>query len=207
MHSHSLPRPEPVSVNLLRSPGIVFQPGRPVPYDNPVCRTGPPGYIGWRNRFLGIDSWAPETFTNTTAVLIGCDKTNLRNLRCISGIQGTPEKDMLRQVTFQVQPCHIYRVRNGGHQCSVVRKGGPLRRFPTLEINFWWPIDRDVSERISFRCMRYLVYRRAVPWWSYSVRAYGRWSTRRGLVVLERKPPPPITSKIKALFYVPADGS
>jgi hypothetical protein len=22
------------------------------------CRTGPPGYIGWRNRFLGIDSWA-----------------------------------------------------------------------------------------------------------------------------------------------------
>jgi hypothetical protein len=20
-------------------------------YDNPVCRTGPPGYIGWRNRF------------------------------------------------------------------------------------------------------------------------------------------------------------
>ncbi len=20
------------------------------------CRTGPPGYIGWRNRFLGIDS-------------------------------------------------------------------------------------------------------------------------------------------------------
>jgi hypothetical protein len=23
------------------------------------CRTGPPGYIGWRNGFLGIDSWAP----------------------------------------------------------------------------------------------------------------------------------------------------
>jgi hypothetical protein len=22
-------------------------------------RTGPPGYIGWRNSFLGIDSWAP----------------------------------------------------------------------------------------------------------------------------------------------------
>ncbi len=28
-------------------------------------RTGPPGYIGWRNSFLGIDSWAPETFKNT----------------------------------------------------------------------------------------------------------------------------------------------
>jgi hypothetical protein len=27
--------------------------------DNPIWRTGPPGYIGWRNSFLGIDSWAP----------------------------------------------------------------------------------------------------------------------------------------------------
>jgi hypothetical protein len=27
-------------------------------YDNPIFRTGPPGYIGWRNRFLAIDSWA-----------------------------------------------------------------------------------------------------------------------------------------------------
>ncbi len=26
--------------------------------DNPICRTGPPGYIGWQNRFPGIDSWA-----------------------------------------------------------------------------------------------------------------------------------------------------
>ncbi len=28
-------------------------------------RNGPPGYIGWRNSFLGIDSGAPYTFTNT----------------------------------------------------------------------------------------------------------------------------------------------
>ncbi len=26
---------------------------------NPIWRTGPPDCIGWRNRFLGIDSWAP----------------------------------------------------------------------------------------------------------------------------------------------------
>jgi hypothetical protein len=39
---------EPVIVNLLRSPGFGSQ------YDNPFCCTGPPGYIGWRNRFLGI---------------------------------------------------------------------------------------------------------------------------------------------------------
>jgi hypothetical protein len=30
-------------------------------------RTGPPGYIGWRNSFLGIDSGAPYTFKNTSS--------------------------------------------------------------------------------------------------------------------------------------------
>jgi hypothetical protein len=30
-----------------------------------VYRTGPPGYIGWRNSFLGINSGAPYTFKNT----------------------------------------------------------------------------------------------------------------------------------------------
>jgi hypothetical protein len=28
-------------------------------------RNGPPGYIGWRNSFLGIDSGAPYAFKNT----------------------------------------------------------------------------------------------------------------------------------------------
>jgi hypothetical protein len=28
-------------------------------------RTGPPGYIGWRNSFLRIDSESPYTFKNT----------------------------------------------------------------------------------------------------------------------------------------------
>ncbi len=32
-------------------------------------RTGPPGYIGWRNSFLGIDSGAPFTFKNTSSEL------------------------------------------------------------------------------------------------------------------------------------------
>ncbi len=32
-------------------------------------RTGPPGYIGWRNSFLGIDSGAPYTFKNTGSEL------------------------------------------------------------------------------------------------------------------------------------------
>ncbi len=29
------------------------------------CRTCPPGYIGWRNWFLGIDSWDPKKFKNS----------------------------------------------------------------------------------------------------------------------------------------------
>jgi hypothetical protein len=31
--------------------------------------TGPPGYIGWRNSFFGIDSGAPYTFKNISSVL------------------------------------------------------------------------------------------------------------------------------------------
>jgi hypothetical protein len=50
--------PESVFLNLLRSPGIDSQPGRLVWYDNSIYRTGPPGYIFSRNRFLRIDSWA-----------------------------------------------------------------------------------------------------------------------------------------------------
>jgi hypothetical protein len=49
--------PEPEFVNLLRSPGI--NPSLAGQYDNPIGCTGPPGYIGRLNRFLGIDSWAP----------------------------------------------------------------------------------------------------------------------------------------------------
>jgi hypothetical protein len=26
-----------------------------------------PGYIGWRDRFLGIDSWVPKQFKNTVS--------------------------------------------------------------------------------------------------------------------------------------------
>jgi hypothetical protein len=33
--------------------------------DEEGYRTGPPGYIGWRNSFLGIDSGAPYTFKNS----------------------------------------------------------------------------------------------------------------------------------------------
>ena len=32
-------------------------------------RNGPPGYIGWRNSFLGIDSGAPYTFKKTGSEL------------------------------------------------------------------------------------------------------------------------------------------
>jgi hypothetical protein len=50
-----------VFANFLMSPGIDSRPGGQVQQPC-LCRTGPPGYIGCRNRFLGIDSWAPYTF-------------------------------------------------------------------------------------------------------------------------------------------------
>jgi hypothetical protein len=51
-------KPELVFANLLRSPGIDSQPGGPV-LPTLFFRTGPPDTIGWRNRFLEIDSCAP----------------------------------------------------------------------------------------------------------------------------------------------------
>ncbi len=56
---------EPVFVNLLRSPGIDSKPWRAGTTTLFVLLARPPGYIDWRNRFFGIDSWAPKTFTNT----------------------------------------------------------------------------------------------------------------------------------------------
>ncbi len=48
---------EPVFVDLLRSPeSILSLAGQ---YGDPICLTGPLGCIAWRNRFLGIDYWAP----------------------------------------------------------------------------------------------------------------------------------------------------
>ncbi len=38
--------------------------------------TGPPGYIGWRNSFLGIDSGAPYTFKNTGSGRFITDRIN-----------------------------------------------------------------------------------------------------------------------------------
>jgi hypothetical protein len=35
-------------------------------------RTGPPGYIGWRNSFLGIDSVAPYTLKIRALSSSGC---------------------------------------------------------------------------------------------------------------------------------------
>ncbi len=51
--------PESEILNLLKSPGIDSQSG------GSTGLSGPPGYIGWRNCITGIDSWAPETFTNS----------------------------------------------------------------------------------------------------------------------------------------------
>jgi hypothetical protein len=51
---------ESVYVNLFKSPGIDSQPGGPV--RQPYLTYRPAGYIGWRNWFLGIDSWLLKRF-------------------------------------------------------------------------------------------------------------------------------------------------
>jgi hypothetical protein len=65
--------PEPLFVNLSRSPGIDF------PHDGPIRQpylmNQPARLQGWQNRFLGIDYCAPPTFTNsgsgvTTIILL-----------------------------------------------------------------------------------------------------------------------------------------
>ncbi len=53
-------------------------------------RTGPPGYIGWRNSFLGIDSWAPYTVRLKMRALFcekctGCKSTEHRAQRLYRG--------------------------------------------------------------------------------------------------------------------------
>jgi hypothetical protein len=45
-------------------------------------RTGPPGYIGWRNSFLGIKSWAPYAFKNTGSVFLERDDLGSSLLLC-----------------------------------------------------------------------------------------------------------------------------
>ncbi len=48
--------PEPEFVNLCKAQeSIPSLAGR---YDSPFGRTSPPGYTGWRNGLIGIDSWA-----------------------------------------------------------------------------------------------------------------------------------------------------
>jgi hypothetical protein len=58
---------EPVFVNLLRSPGSI--PSKAVQYDDPICRTGPPNNIGWRNRFLGSINVYKHGLCTVTAVI------------------------------------------------------------------------------------------------------------------------------------------
>jgi hypothetical protein len=66
---------ETVFVNLLWSPGI--DPSLAGRDRNPICRTGPPDYIAWRSLFLGIDAWAPPTFTNTGSGILNLSKWRL----------------------------------------------------------------------------------------------------------------------------------
>jgi hypothetical protein len=112
------PATEPVFVDLLRGPGIDSQPGGPV--RNPICRTGPPGYTGWRNRFLGIDAWAPETFTNT-----GSGKDSERRSPRASKVRGgdSVECEDEMEIKNSVADPHWSQRRSGSGSSSKVLYG------------------------------------------------------------------------------------
>jgi hypothetical protein len=65
-------------------------------------RTGPPGYISWRNSFLGIDSRAPYTFKNT-----GSQPQFLNS----SGAQESIPKNQYRQaVAWFLAPIDCFKI-------------------------------------------------------------------------------------------------
>ncbi len=72
-------------------------------------RTGPPGYIGWRNSFLGIDSGAPYTFKNTGSDL--CP-------------QGVP--------TIRPGNWRLARIRRSTKQNWTTRRGLKVTGIPSL---------------------------------------------------------------------------
>jgi hypothetical protein len=72
------------------------------------------GYIGWRNRFFGIDSWAPEKFKNT----FSGDQTK-------GETQGIPDR--------QVEGKQANKIKF--LQCTPLNRGGifELLRSPVID--------------------------------------------------------------------------
>jgi hypothetical protein len=54
-------------------------------------RPAMPGYIGWRNWFLGIDSWAPYKFKNSSSELEFLKSIGARN-RAGTGLSYRPAR-------------------------------------------------------------------------------------------------------------------
>ncbi len=109
----------------LRSPGIDSMKSIPPAY---VAYSGPVGtttifIIGWLNRFLGIDSWAPEKFTNSGAGLVGCE---------ILKISPRPSVK-----SFSICLFEIYSMR------SFLAGGVLFRMWRSVKAHIWAPQARQ----------------------------------------------------------------
>ncbi len=99
------------------------------PYDNPISRTGPTSFIGWRNRFIGIDSWTPKTFTNMGSFLKEHFTQYIQYIAPFSwylqmhfAVKGTDSQELEQKVSFfifcglrGVWSCIKYGCLNGCH--------------------------------------------------------------------------------------------
>ncbi len=93
-------------------------------------RTGPPGYMGWRNSFLGISSGAPYTFKNTSSVKFH---------RPPSTIACAPKNHFVME--------HLVRNKKTTfHCCSMAHPPSLTRSFPIPDA---W-LTLDTSYRLLF---------------------------------------------------------
>ncbi len=99
-------------------------------------RTGPPGYIGWRNSFLGINSKVPYTFKNTG-----------------SGIEPMTVATLALAVR-----CSNHAVRF--HQHSARSRSHSARSHPPTQLDlFYLPPCLPVEGRgLTDVCIMYLIY-------------------------------------------------
>ncbi len=119
-------------------------------------RTGPPGYIGWRISFLGIDSGAPNTFKNTGSVCRSSQTDLTVTVIPLCGSQFSSP------VSFMWCYEHLWIAHNTDLKVAERPKSvtsWPVRRTVPL---VWWqrpvvlPYSSNLRRRISWKKIRSL---------------------------------------------------
>ncbi len=121
------------------------------------CRTDPPDYIGWRNLFLGIDSWAPQKFKNsgsawrddTTLFLHGsqppidCSKIQQSTIDTFPGPKKAACHYDIKHVLSPFPRIHSCSFQSDSRQQDFVRKVAQYRTVSSLRCPIWLPGVRN----------------------------------------------------------------